>query len=343
MLGVVVAAATAAGAAVRPDTLPPYIRLKGIAFEIYSNHAWHGVNGTTGVREVAPYPVRYGSKDRSYRIGTSKCASGQKLSFARSVELLGPPSNVRLNFSAGASIASTALFVNGRPATRAVGNGTPPDLKPAQLHLFRPGINELELVITLASTPTPCKGWAHPGFWFEISGGFATDLAVGAPKANEKITYFKADAGRSVVTNIRVINDGPDLIPEATFQVSSSGRGFCVDTKPDGSCDIGDYQFTMLAGGSAFPGVKCTTDRFLIGTCPIEDLKPGETRIVNVIVRFKTDPTTPGWTEESTTLTWTARMADGGPGELDYDNNAAQVGYVFCSQRSTMERCKTAK
>jgi hypothetical protein len=341
LLGALVAAATAVGAAAHTETLPPYIRLKGIGFEIYSNRAWHGVNGTTGVREFGPRPVRYGSKDRSYRIGTATCASGQKLSFARTVELLGPPSYVRFNVEVGASIASTAFFVNGRPASRALGTSLP-DLKPGQLHLFRPGVDELELVITLASTPTPCKGFPHPGFWFDIGGGFATDLGVGAPKASEKITYFKADEGRTVVTKIRVFNNGPDLIPETNFQVSSSGRGFCVDTKPDGSCDIGDYQFTMLAT-NALGGISCTTDRFLIATCPIENLKPGETRIATVIVRFKTDPTTPGWAEESTGLTWTARAADGGPGELDYDNNQGQVSYVFCSQRSTSEGCRAAK
>lgn len=322
---------------------PPYYFLKGLGFEIYSSRAWHGTSGTAGVREVAPYTnITPRDSDRSYSIWTPSCKPGQKFSVARSVDLLGKPSQVRFSFAMTMSVASTALLVNGKAAGKGIGNSSPPDLTPAKLALFREGMNTITVVVTLQNAKTAC-GSGKPSVWFEISGSFASDLTVGAPQPNAKVEYFKADGGKTVTTNIRVINMGPDLIPEASITIQMSGTGFCVKRKPDNSCDPGDTQFAMLGGSESFGGtIKCAVDRFLIATCPVDNLKPGETRIVTVIVRFQLDPTEPGWTEESTSLTWIARIADGGPSDTNTGNDSAQIGYVFCSTRSTMAGCTSA-
>jgi len=59
-------------------------------------------------------------------------------------------------------------------------------------------------------------------------------------------------------------------------------------------------------------------------------------------VRFRPDPANPGWTQEGASLTWVARIADGGPAETDSGNNSAQLSLVFCSTRSTDDGCKHA-
>ena len=98
----------------------------------------------------------------------------------------------------------------------------------------------------------PARARSRP--WFEISGYFATDLTVGASKPGEQSVYFKADSGKTVTSNIRVINDGPDLIPEATIRIQMGGTGFCVKPKPDGSCDAGNTQSGACEGDLAGGG-----------------------------------------------------------------------------------------
>jgi hypothetical protein len=101
------------------------------------------------------------------------------------------------------------------------------------------------------------------------------------------------------------------VIPEGSFQVRLGGPGWCVDPKPDGGC--GRSEFQMLASTVA-GGIQCTTDGFLIATCPFKNLAPGEQPSVTAITRFTPDPAQPGWTEESMGLSWSANVADGGPG-----------------------------
>lgn len=337
---VVLSSAGAAGA----QAFPPYFFNKGAGFEIYSNRAWQGVGGTAGVREVGPYTNHTPrDPDPSYRIWTPSCTPGQKFSVARSVDLLGPPSSVSFNFAPTMYVASIAVLVNGKPAAESAGNNSPPDLTSTQLGLFHPGINELTVVITLQKTPTVCtSGGVRPSLWFEISGYFGTDLTVGAPKPGETATYFKADNGRTVTTHIHVTNAGPDLVPDATVTVQMGGTGFCVKPNADGSCDPGNTEFAMT-GTQLLGGIKCATERFLSATCPITNMKPGETLFVTVIMRYQPDPSYPSWTEEDMPLTWTASIAEGGPADTNSTNNQGQVSYVFCSKRSTLAGCKTAQ
>jgi hypothetical protein len=336
------AVVSSAGGAVAVQ--PPYYFNKGAGFEIYSNRDWHGVGGTAGVREVGEYSNHTPrDPDRSFRIWTPKCTPGQIFSVARSVDFLGPPSSVSFSFAPTMDVASTAVLVNGHPAAKSVGNNSPSDLTSSQLALFHPGANELTVMLTLQKTPNVCtSGGVRPSVWFEINGYFSADLTVGAPRQGQSTTYFKADGGRTVTTHIHLTNDGPDLIPDATVMVQMGGPGFCVKPNPDGSCDPGNSQFTMT-GTELLGGIKCTTQRFLIAMCAVTNLKPNETRFVTVIMRYVPDPTDPSWTDESMSLTWTAKIADGGPADTNSSNDQASVTYVFCSTRSTMPGCKTAQ
>jgi hypothetical protein len=333
-------------AATAAPVLPPYFFQQGAGFEIHSNGAWHGVAGTVAVKEEGKYTNSTPrSSDDSYRIWAPTCTPGQKFSVARSVDLLGPPSSVSFSFAFTQYAASTAVLVNGKPAATSAGNNSPSDLKPPQLALFHEGMNELTVVVTMPSTKTACgAGALRSSVWFQISGYFAADLTVGAPKPGEQSVYFKADSGKTVTSNIRVINNGPDLIPEATVRIQMGGTGFCIKPKADGSCDPGDTQYTMIAGTEILGGgIRCTVDRFLIATCPVDNLKPGETRLVTAILRYRPDPAYPTWTEDDMPLSWNAQIAVGGPADSNSGNNAASVTYIFCSTRSTLAGCKTAQ
>jgi hypothetical protein len=331
--------------AAHAETQPPYYYNSGAGFEIYSSRAWHGVNGTAGVGEVGTNPNHTSrDPDRSFRIWTPSCKPGQKFSVARSVDLLGPPANVSFAFEATKSVASTGVFINGHPVAKSVGNNSPEALKPPQLALFHPGLNELTVVVTLASTPTECTSDSSTpaSVWFSISGGFASDLTVGAPNPGQTSQYFKADNGRSVVTHIHVTNEGRDLIPVATLSLQMGGPGFCVKPNADNSCDPGNTQFAMTSTES-LGGVHCTTLRLTNVTCDLTNLKPGEKLFVTVVMRYRPDPADPGWTQEGNSINWNAQIAQGGPSDLDSSNNASSVTLVFCSSRATQEGCKTAQ
>ena len=347
VIGTAILAASATGL-VSAAALPPYDYNDGQSFEIQSNRDWHGVAGTAGVREVAPYSrLSTSGTDRKYTIWTPSCKPGQKFSVARTVDMLGPPTQVDFSFEGTLGIASTVVFVNGKPLARSVGNNSPSYTQdPAQMKLFREGSNELMVVVTLPTTPDPCNfPGTKPSLWFAISGDFGTDLSVGAPATTQKLEYFKADSGRTVTTHIHVTNNGPDEIPDATMTVSMGGRGFCTNENPDGSCmNDSDYQFTMVST-EMLGGIHCTTTGFAKATCPITNMKAGQTLFVTVIMRYQVDPAYPSWTEEDMPLSWQAQMDQGsyGPTDLNSANNSGSVGYVFCSTRSTMAGCQTAQ
>src|SRR5204862_745734 len=155
-------------------------------------------------------------KDRSYRIWTAKCTPGEKFTVVRTLQFLGPPSDLTLRVAYGGNPASTEVLVNGRKLASWRRNVAPPAIGRAQLQLFHEGQNEIEFVVKIESSAGACSGpTGHKGVWFNLSGEYATDLGVGS--SDKKVQYFKADKGRSVVVRIHLINAGPDLIPEGTF------------------------------------------------------------------------------------------------------------------------------
>jgi hypothetical protein len=324
-------------AAARSSYLKPYYTYEGSGFEIFTNRQWR-VEGAGPAKELeARDPGSTTSDDRSFRVWARTCKPGQRITLTRRIDLLGRPSSVTASLDMGLAVAHYDIFFNNN---RVAHDSTSFDAR--NLRSLHQGANNIDLVVKLQQTPTACTNFQTPlrrGLWFRLSGSFAADLRVGQPK--DPSVHLDAEDGARQPLVIRVQAKGTTVIPAGTFEVRIGGPGWCVDRKLDNSC--AKYQFALVTLPAQTKGdIKCVNDEqyLQVSKCTFEDLEPGRPINVAAGVRFLPDPAHPDWVQESIGVSWSGRIANGGPADVNSENNDNSMTLYFCRYGVADDACK---
>jgi hypothetical protein len=329
--------ASGPSATAKSSYLKPYYTFKGNGFEIFTSRLWRA-EGAGPAKELEKRdPGSTTSKDRSFRVWTPTCKPGQKVTFTRKIDLLGRPSSISASLDIGLAVANYEIFFNN---TRVARNTT--SLERADLRALRPGENDIDIVVKLQRTSTACTNFQEPprrGIWFRLTGYFAADLRVGQPP--KQSIYIDAKDGARQPFVILLQAKGTTVIPAGTFEVRIGGPGWCIERKPDNSCER--YQFALITLAALSEGdIKCVNDEQYLQTskCTFEDLEPGNPMKVAAGVRFTPDPASPDWVQESKTVSWHGRIENGGPGDSNNANNDNSMTLYFCRYGANDDSCK---
>lgn len=302
-----VAAAAATAGSSRPP-LPPY--LGASQFGIATNRHWEGSKEVGDAFSTT-------SKDRSRAIWARTCKLGeQEARFRRTVELLGPPVQARLDwgFYPRGLLRHFEFRVNGQLVVRASEDGEE-ELAPADLSRFRSGPNILEIRAvkraTDARTGTRCDAQLE----VRLSGTFRTDLVVGN---DDKTQYLRS--GQTLTLEISVRN--------ASTTRAVGGRWHFYANRPT----------VQGAIHKAPRGWRCAADHtpgLFRWNCTFANFPPRRREIVAVDLVLER-PEEPFY-EESTSVGWSVQSDTN---DRDVDDNSGSQGIVICGSLARPDECR---
>ena len=260
-------------------------------FAVFANSHWVVSGDKARQFDGVPEPTTHGytiaGNETPHYMWAQTCAAArQHLVFHRTVWLAGQPQTLQFiesptgipywsePLSRVQLIVNDKLLVDSRRSS--VSDQLYGDTLPAAV--FRPGKNDLEVVVTKRANPSSVKSCGvhsstRLGIQFALVGqGFPVDLGVKPVPTTEKTQWIHIKPGGSVpfIYYFTVTNHGPSAAGSGQFAFRLQ-YGFMTLTTPVGVAEESPFTCKPVAANSSVNnGMVCTTDNWFEVDKPVK-------------------------------------------------------------------------